>query len=286
MDTSCGKCEFAKRVDKLQIGCEFDRIEKYKNQKVEIEVLEDSFLIKNRICTLCRANDSGWATDLTLEQKKVKVKEEVQIRLCAVIVVHNKTTIDDIIKTAKSLENQVIPIDSHFIITSNVPKSGDVISTLKKNFPGSSNLKWNVRLCFERKNGKPLDKYRATDTIISELNQKDYQFYAMVDAGSVVPNDFSERLNKYINEDLGQFIYLHEFIYLDNGIEYSIGPVVHLALHRSVGGNAYAEHDIKTETGEVKTVKCDSVHEKILFLAIDQNCEHLIKDLYEVCYQN
>lgn len=285
MNTTCSKCEFATRVDGKQVGCEFDRINKYKNQKIEIELIEDSFLIKGRICNLCRATNSGWADDLTLEEKKEKAKKEVEIKLCAIVVVTPKTTIFDIIKTAKSLEEQVIPIDVNFVLTSNVPKSGDVISTLKKHFPSTSNLKWNVSLCFERRNGKPLDKPRALDTIVRDLNDKDYQFYINIDAGAILNKDIVEKLNKYLHEDLGQFIYLREIIDRDGIDEFSIGPVVHISTHKFVGGNAYAEHDLKLENGECKTIECNSVYEKIVYLAVDQNCQHLIKDLYEICCQ-
>lgn len=230
---------------------------------------------------MCRATDSGWGDNLILEQKLNKAREEVKIRLQAIVVCGPDSIVEDILTTAKSLKNQNPPIHTNFVLTSNKPKSATVISSLRKLFPQTSNLSWNVKLLYERREGKPLEKGEASDTVIRNINRKDCQFYVLIDPGATVWDTFSADIDNAVNDRLERFVYLHP-VKEDNGKE--IGPVIHTLTHITVGGNALAERDIEID-GKIETIQCNSVLSKIELLAKDQNLTYLIKDLYSLCPQ-
>lgn len=232
---------------------------------------------------MCRASDSDWNSDenLTLEQKINKAREEIATKLQAVIVCDPNSTIDEIITTAKSLEKQNPPVDANFVLTSNKPKSASVISALRKEFPQTSNLLWNVKLCYDRRDGHPLEKGEASDTAINTFNRKTCQFYVLIDPGATLWDTFSADIDSAINDRLERFIYLHP-VKEDNGKE--IGPVVHTLTHFTVGGNRLAERDLEID-GQMQTCTFNSVYDKIKQLAQDQHTDFLIKDLYTLCPQ-
>lgn len=281
MNTSCKECEFAVRdTNNNQDNCALGRITLYTKQGVEIESEGNpsSFLIKDRICSLCRAKDTEWGLGLSLRDKALKARDEVKVKITAIVVCDHNSKVEDILATTKSLENQNPPIDVHFALTSNKPQSSSVISALRKNFPQTGNLSWNVRLLYERKEGRPLEKGPASDVVINNLSLKDSQFYLLIDPGAILWSSFSADIDSTINDKLDRFIFLHP-VKQEDGKE--IGPLVHTKTHLTVGGNAIAERTLS----DASIVKCDSVYNKINLLAKDQNLSYLIKDLIQFCPQ-
>lgn len=282
--TTCEKCIFSiKDENEEQIGCFANRIELYVKQKVASKEEGNKFYtIENRICNLCRAKDSPWNDGSDLEKLLIKAKKEVIVNTACIITCEQNSSIEDILKTAKSLEKQTLQTTVFFNFTSNIPKTSDLIPKLRKLFPANSRLAWKVNLCYERDNGKPLTPERASDLVVNQFNPQDFTYYLMLTPGVELPESFLDKINTSINKDLNQFIYLMPIEYEDNK---KIGPLVHTATHYVLGGNKYAEHDVEVGDGIIKTITCDTIFDKIKQVSTENKQSFLIKNIQDICLE-
>lgn len=95
MKTLCEFCIFNKKTDGIQTGCELNRLDKFKSEKVNNHHVIDGY------CATCR-NVYWEHASLTLDKKKEKVYEECKITY-DVISITEKIVVEDIIKFKDSI---------------------------------------------------------------------------------------------------------------------------------------------------------------------------------------
>src|SRR4051794_22386546 len=103
--TSCRDCIFAIYDDSesppMQVGCEFDRIEKFEENGAEIVGQNDGekqyHLIYGRKCKTQRGEK--WGAAHSKDKWKAIVKEQIQLKVDIVIKVNINNDLEDIIKS-------------------------------------------------------------------------------------------------------------------------------------------------------------------------------------------
>jgi hypothetical protein len=192
ISTSCRDCIFAVYDrSKTQVGCKFDRIEKFEENGANILGQDDGekkyLVILGRFCTACRNKE--WGQNHSKRKWKSIVEDKIKIRLDIIVHVWGQHTLPEIIQTVDSAYNQnpkpklvVIACEPDY---NNVPII-DIVSMIKLKNKGP----WRVEKL-------PYDE-------ASKFCKSTY--YAIFNAGYNIPEDFSSKLNKYINEDLKRFV--------------------------------------------------------------------------------
>lgn len=109
--TSCSHCVFAKYDGLTQIGCEFNRIEKYQKQ-TEVKLIDDGakkyYEIDKRICNYCSIQDNFG--DLPYAEIKKKVVNDNKVHV-ALMIKENMETVKDVEYYIK----KKLPVDIHII---------------------------------------------------------------------------------------------------------------------------------------------------------------------------
>lgn len=194
--TSCRDCIFAVYDDSesppMQVGCEFDRIEKFEENGAEIVGQNDGekqyLLIYGRKCKTQRG--PKWGATHSKGKWKEIVKEQIQLKVDIVIKVNINNDIDDIVRSIEGVNSQELKPNSLYISVS--PNSQlhpvDIVNKVKE----TCRVSWKV----ERNDINKVPKYlKGTH-------------YAIFNAGYEIPVDFTYKLNKVINEDLEMFVAL------------------------------------------------------------------------------
>lgn len=110
LTTTCEHCIFAKYDGLVQIGCEFDRVEKYK-QQTEVELVDNGtksfYQIKNRICNYCTL--PGYYKE-THNEAIEKVVEDNKLWFALILKEHVKTP-----SIVKYFIKHKLPVEVHII---------------------------------------------------------------------------------------------------------------------------------------------------------------------------
>lgn len=286
--STCNNCVFAKYdADQVQVGCKAGRLEQFIQQGVTVRKSWDSpadwsgdgppprigkeFYLIERACNLSRPHDSEWANETPQEEWLSKARAEVTTRFHAVMYAPNGTSTEEVLKTVRSLAGQTPNPAVTVVITGTAPRPSEVMAALKKEF--GRGLNWNVRLQAERlRDGNPVGRGRAIDSVVNELRPSDAQFYGVFDAGSEVPPGLLAEIDVALNDQLERFVLLIQ----SEGLP-GIGPVVSVRHHHYLGGNAEAERELSH--GQV--IRCDSIEEKTSLLVPETG--GLVRTIGEFC---
>lgn len=290
VNTSCRNCVFATwDENRKQTGCSAGRLELFQKVGATIERSTDAGaegiepgterefeVIKGRVCVLCRHENSQWAKEVHPETRLTQARTEVTPKVHAIVHCPDGTTIDDILDTATSLEQQTLPVTTHFVLTGTKPSQMLVVTSLRRKFPITSKLSWNVRVIHEH----GTTKGGAVDAVVKTLSLNDCSHYLVLDAGTIVWDSIAADLDAAINDRLERFLLLTPIDQQEEGRHpLQIGPIVQTRLHLMVHGNTPGEHDLEDGT----TIRVKSVEEKLGLMATDDGTTHLIKRLSEVC---
>ncbi len=189
--TICRDCIFAIWEDNEQIGCQFDRIEKFEENGAEIIGQDDGikryFLIHGRFCTACRNED--WGKKYARRRWIREVEDFIKLKVDVIIRVFDDHTIDDIKKTMESAINQRLkPLSVMIVIDPdyNQTETIDIVDSIRY----ESRIPWRVESI-------PIEK-------AARIGKGSY--YAVFNAGYEIPFTFLDSINKAINEDMKQFV--------------------------------------------------------------------------------
>jgi hypothetical protein len=239
---------------------------------------------------MCRNKESGWGGELTPAEQIQKAREEISVRLHAIVPCPHGTDVRDIVDTARSLETQTHPVTVHFVLVSNTPNSGRVFAALRKEFPPTSRLAWNVRIAHERdRDGRPLQRRFAVDLVANQLSPADCTYYAVMDPGAIAWSNLTAQLEEAVNGRLEQFFLVdpvHQCNYQFGSEDLNarvLGPIVHLQTHRFVGGSARAVRDEPLPDGGTISVPYDDVSDKIRKLVGDSGRLDFVRRMHDVC---
>lgn len=251
-ETCCKDCLFAKYEGNTQIGCVFDKIEKYRSLGVEIldcyDETKEFNVIKNRLCNTCR-NQSWLLKNETLEQAIVRIKAETKLKADILIYVDESTdSLAELMDSIEAISNQDL-LPAEVVVVNN--SRGKLKSSLLMKILSNSNLNWSV----ESITDEDKSKNRALDIAI---NKSKRMMFTVINAGYKLPKEFLNTINIALNEKLYKFIMLLP-LSEDNGL------TILTKAFKYFGGNAGI-----------------SIQEKLLDIAKDTNETHLIKNYSEL----
>lgn len=183
--TSCRDCIFSIVNDNIQIGCRFDRLDKFKENGADVVMDKNHFLIIGRFCNTCRNEE--WGRNNPRRKWMEIVKERIRVQVDIIINIENCNDLSDIMNTVDSAYNQKIKPKSVIIAynSNTIP-----IETIVNSMRGESRGEWRIeQLCWEES-----AKYCKGS------------YYAVFNAGYIIPNYFIEKINKALNEDMIRFV--------------------------------------------------------------------------------
>ena len=215
--TSCEKCIFATFENGIQNGCTLGKISKYIDRN--LANLDGNHYVINKFCNTCRSSDQF---KLTEEQ----VKEQVKIKFAVIINGLN----GDYWRTTKSLLDQTIIPKKVFVIVDKFNEADKYMEFIKWFSDTGSQL--TIKKYFNIENVN-----KCIDDVVKKLNKSYY--YTVINNDSQLDNNYFEKINYEINENL----YPLTCLFRDNyGSYYNTYSV---QLHNMLNGNV--EESLKSK---------------------------------------
>lgn len=290
LSTSCRRCIFATFEGDEQSGCRAGRLDTFRLHRVPLEMVETDGVKHYHLpglCAWCHHESSPLAQTTDVAEQLRLASDMAKFVWHAIVVMGPEDSVHDVVDTVQSLARQTyVPQVCHVVATHPDENNRTLPAVLGKCLDAAGSMAWNVRFMVERgPDGDPQGRGAAVDACVVDLRPAECRYYLVADAGTVVWPSLGESLRAALMDALDRFLVLlpvTEDVLGDDGNvtrSRTIGPVVQVAAHRSVGGNAEAEHD--TADGEV--VRCDRVEEKLMLLGKDLGQSYLIRRMLDVC---
>lgn len=228
--TSCGDCVFSKKDKQTQIGCDFDKIELYRERGADVVEAYDKFnneffVINDRVCLHKRTK--LWAEDYPKKKWKSMVQEQVRLKYHAMVVFKEGDLVEDLESTLMSLNNQDIPPAVLTIINRSKMAASELVENVHD--MNCDNLDWRLQTFFE----DDLHDRNAIDIVIdSSKNYTTSIFYIVFYVPFQVPSQCSREIQKYFVDDLKHAVFARPR-------EDGNGMLVNSSFHIKHGGNAF-----------------------------------------------
>lgn len=252
-------------------GCTLGRLDKFRERGAQIQIEErdgeKTHLIKGRVCMMSRNRASSWASVYKPSEWATQARDEVRVRMHAIIIVNTEDTDATIIETAQALALQTLPlVGVHFVIRNGAFKRTAHVRKLLESIP---KLKWSIVTMLDTEiNGAPPWFGRCIDEAIKRLNPTTCQYYVVVLPGKPIPKNMVEIVDRMLNDELRQFVMLTP----QSGEFHQL--VVSLAAHQKVGGFSLAERD--DPNSESGTLPCHHVWMKLAIIADEEGQQDFI----------
>lgn len=239
LHTSCRECCFAIKDGKTQTGCEYDRVQQYHDNGVEVleaydEKDNEFYIINNKICPYHR--DEEWAGQYSKSELKNIVESQIKLRLHAIII--SDGSIDEDPSKAIAFKSSVDSLVSQ----ETPPTLLTVISTIgskqcyKENMafsrilsPHSDKFDWEIRNVID----ESLSTRSHIDLTIDSTKNKSYVYYFVVRSGFEVPEGFSSELTEAIYDKAKMPFFCYP---VDSDLNMML---VHKTMHLRQSGNAF-----------------------------------------------
>lgn len=264
LHTSCKNCIYAKfdENNKTQIGCEFDRIEKLKNNGINvIESYDDEkeFYVLDKHACMAYREKEFLSNGITLEESKKITRKQMSPRFAAVINVSDSDK-EKLVAIIKNISDQTISFHEVIFCTNSSIKPSDIISIINEL---KCKFKWNIKQILD-------DYWLGSRSINISVQKSKSTYFSMFESNFNIPKNFVEELEKAICDDLKRFIILEPVDKFGNGATFQTYAF------NALRGNeeAFIEENDK---------KADSFIEKINFIAAKQGLIHLIKKCDDIC---
>ncbi len=243
--TKCKDCVFNIKDELVQIGCKFNRLEKYKEQnKAELLEGEDSYTIKT-ICNRCRDHNSKEKTELDDEKYFEVIEKQTRCNLEYVIYYDKESTIEGLNQTIDSILNQSLKYSVIRIVIENNIDANQINNIVK-----NRNIKYNIhQMIITKRNRENMD---------FSIKKISSQYYTICKSGYIFYKDFNKKINDLLNEKL-------EYFSMIKAEEDFNGLVVQTYLHHILYGNINAD-----------------IEEKIFVLAKEQDNLSMIKEWEDI----
>jgi hypothetical protein len=222
MDTSCKLCVLAIYEGNAQVGCELDRLEKFKAAGATLELKsedeKDYFLIKDRVCNACTQESA--INDIPARKRVVEIEKRIGVRCNMAIYVGPEHFFTDATTSIFSIINQEHPPLEIKVLLHGNHNVGDYIAfmnTYAKDFD------WKV----EEIVLEGADFLKALDLTMKNIKST---YYTVANAGYEYRPDFLSTINKAINTDLKRFVCLMPD-------ETGNAPLIQRGLFKMIQGN-------------------------------------------------
>lgn len=255
ISTVCKDCRWAKYEGVTQINCDLGLIDKYKKNGVDVIEAEDGdsgqqfFILEDKVCMSYRGHD--WKGDKTSLEQELYPKIDVCILLTG-----NSSLHDDLLYTLDYFKIQKFQPNSIRIVRQNSIYSVDeIIRVMKEN----CNTKWAIDdIHFD-------NDYKAAFNLAADKCEGAYLLF--IEAGCIIPEDYFEVINNYLNSLLLTFVVLiaNKRSLLSYCNPFYRGMVIPRHLYKRIGGNSELD-----------------VLEKIQILVEENQAGHLVKTYEEM----
>ncbi len=231
MHTSCNDCLFAIKDKQTQVGCEFNRLEAYRDAGVEVIKVYDEHnnefdVINMRICMHKRTK--AWGEQVPKSERKETVKKELRVRYHAMVHFNEDDDIEGLDSTLQSLENQYNPPRVVTILNRKHSVSQkDMVEHLSSS--GYEKIEWRLQTFIN----PDLANRECVDIVIDGTkNHYPIVFYIRFNSGFEVPANLSEEMQKYFIEDMKRAAYAYPN-------SEGQGELVNSVMHQKHAGNSF-----------------------------------------------
>jgi len=219
--TSCQDCLFAEYTEKTQSGCKANLIEKYVTDGLAVEAYNEEgefYIIPGVACLGKMPKAFAEKAGIKAEDALEFVKNKMQIQWQAIIILND----EDIKPCLDALSKQSIKPENVSVILAynSTHKPGNLAKWLKQR----SFKTWRV---METENPE-LSRGNLVDLVLDKYVNP---FYMVLEPTRVLEDDFMERLNKKVNEELVSFGILKM-----KGLEFTA-----YGIHKYFNGNSFGK---------------------------------------------
>lgn len=251
--TSCLDCVFAQWDDNEQVGCDFDRLDKFEENGAEVVGHDGEtkkwFTIEGRFCNACRDHD--WGKRHQRREWKSLVEEATSLKVAILIYVDDSTSVEEVARTLDSVVAQEHPPNEIVIALHNPPLEERSYVNLVRSM--DLKIPWFVkRVNPEQVLGynESIAHYIALDLALASVSST---YYCLVCANHELPSNFLKTVNNAVNVEMMRFVAL---LPDDDGNRL----VIQSNLHKVLWGN-----------------RGKSIIEKIEEIAKEEKTEHMVK---------
>lgn len=231
--TACWECVFCKKDKKsgTQVGCEADRLEVYEELGKEIIPVYDKhdnnfFVINDTICAFKRKSD--WGKKIRKSERRDRVKKELNVRYMTIVLFKDSDSLDDLLKSLNSLNNQENPPLVVTILNRTKRPQKQIIETLNNKLDSDS-FEWRLQTTLI----DDLYDRECIDLVIDAVKYEySIQFYNIIASGFILHPEYSSKLNEWII-DKARFL-----AYCDGDDDGNL-ELHSFMLHIKHGGNAF-----------------------------------------------
>tara|TARA_Y100000310_G_scaffold343366_1_gene450638 strand:- start:1207 stop:2037 length:831 start_codon:yes stop_codon:yes gene_type:complete len=271
ISSCCRGCNFSqtkKREDgkNLQTGCELGRVEKFKSLGTEVNLDENEngeFFTISRFCTCYRPEE--WIITLSEEEKSdltKTVREEISVRMGIIILFDCSSHTEDQLKsTIESFGRQTIAPRYVVVVSSRAEYNELIHSLLIDNFPDKKQTNVHLVQCTDE---DLQDYFKIDEAFKHALNG----FYYVINAGSKHSDDFIEKFDSYINDELSQVVMVKP----NDGLG---GLLMQASLHKMLSGS-------RTKLNDDESVNTENIVQRVTTMGITNGGIDLIKDWSEI----
>mgnify|MGYP003115525014 CR=1 FL=1 len=231
--TACWECVFCKKDKKsgTQVGCEVDRLDVYEELGKEVIPVYDKhdnqfFVINDTICAFKRK--SKWGEKIRKSERLDRVKKELNVRYMTIVHFKDSDSLDDLMKSLKSLDSQENPPLVVTILNRAKRPQREIIEFLNDQLDAES-FEWRLQTTLI----DDLYDRECIDLVIDAVKYEySIQFYNIMSTGFVVPDGYSSKLNQWIVDKA-------RFLAYCAGDENGNLELHSFMLHIKHGGNAF-----------------------------------------------
>ena len=271
ISSCCRGCHFSQTQKKedgknVQTGCELGRVEKFKSLGVEVNLDESEngeFFTISRFCTCYRPEE--WIITLSEEEKgdlTRTVRQEVSIRMGVIILFNcNSHTEDQLKNTVESFGKQTVPPRYVVVVSSRAEYNELIHSLLLENFPDKKETNVHLVQCTDE---DLQDYFKIDEAFKHALNG----FYYVVNAGTEHSDDFIEKFDSYINDELSQVVMVKP----NDGIG---GLLMQASLHKMLNGS-------RSKLNDDESLNTENIVQRVTTMGIKNGGIDMIKDWSEI----
>lgn len=244
---ACKECAFANYEGNEQVGCELNRLEKFRQQDCVVDAYDDDkkfAVISQRICNTYRTPKSLKGKP---EEWAKQVRKDVQVEMGAILLLSEGTTESGLDRTLSCLEAMTIrPTEIVLVANQDNRSYVDIYNHLKKRAGDDFFCKWKlVRVLARNEDGSRVDENAMLEMAIPKLEES--AWFTVLRAGDKLPKDFIQSVDIELNDELTQCVCygpLGDWV----GFTSSIAFYKHLT---RIDGPFYKEPETNQETGEI-----------------------------------
>lgn len=218
VQTTCDPCVFKVEENGEQTGCMFNRLSVYKKQN-KAEKVDNSYLIDG-FCSRCRNNDALRVKNMQFEQYFKYIKQVTTVTMSYIIYHDNTKTLNDLLKTIDSINNQTINNFMIHIVIDKETNGKNIIDKLES---------MKIRFLLHKVFGQETPELSVDIAAKKCLSQ----YIMFVESGNTIDKRVNEKLDSKINDDLEKVL----MVLPEPGYEKYDNIIVQTHLYNLLRGN-------------------------------------------------